>query len=466
MSTRILSVLFMALLIVSCTDDILTGSNAQPTIPLDNKDCYDFGTILSGATSATQRLIIYNENKGTIELESVRLRGGNESAFHINVDGMAGSSFTRPELLHIAKGDSLYILMEVTAPQEQSEREQTLEDFLDIACNGRMTSIRLKATTMDVEQLRNYTLEENTRWDASGHDKQIFGTLTIPEGKTLTIADSTHIYLHDQARFEVYGTLIIDGTSTEQPVQFLGDRTDKMFDNLYYSDMVGQWDGLVFFPSSKGNVIDHALFKGMTSGLQLFQDEAEGNEQQLLLRNSILKNSSVSLIRSTASNMTIENSCLMNSGDALMELNGGTYDIVHCTLANYQFWTSYPEHDLILRNPLYRCDVTNTIIYGAGKAPNIGLDYNPTIGTDSIFHYRFDHCLINANGEDDDDFISVVWAEDPLYVLVDMPNYICDPHLQEESPARRKGKASTLQRLPLDLDGKPRSTSPSIGCYE
>ncbi len=463
LSIRILGVLFMALLIVSCSDDMLTGSDAQPTIPLNAKDCYDFGTLLTGATSSTQRLIVYNNNKGTIELESVKLRGGDESAFRINVDGMAGSSFTRPDLLHIAKGDSLYILMEVTAAKEQQERERTLEDYLDIACNGRTTSVLLKATAMNVEQLRDFKLSESTRWDSQGNDKQIFGTLTIPEGVTLTVADSLQLFMHAEAMIDVYGTLIIEGASTEHPVQILGDRTDKMFDNLYYRDMVGQWGGIRFNPSSKGNVIDHAYIKGMSTGITLEQESAQDNEQQLVIRNTTLRNSNASLISATSATMTLENSCFMNSGEALMALNGGSYDITHCTLANYQFWTAYPQYDLLLSGSLYHCDITNTIVYGAGKAPNIGLDYQPSAEGDSIFHYRFDHCLLNANGEDDDNFISIIWGDDPLFKVVDVENYLCDPHLQDESPARGKGKPSTIQH---DIDGKPRSNPPSIGCYE
>lgn len=463
----------MALLLVSCSDDMQTSGDAQPTIPLNAKDCYDFGTLLSGATSATQRLIVHNDNKGAIELQSVTLRGGDDSAFRINVDGMAGVSFTRPELLHIAKGDSLFILMEVTTAKEQTERELIIEDFLDIACNGRTTSIRLQVLSQAIEQLHDITLDTDTHWDSKGLDKQIFGTLTIPEGVTLTVTDSVRLYLHADAMIDVHGTLVLQGTSTQQQVALLGDRTDKMFDNLYYYDMVGQWGGICFHPSSHGNVIDHTFIKGMTSGIVINGKDETTDGQQLTLRNSIVKNSNASLISATSATMTLENACLMNSGDALVELNGGTYDITHCTLANYQFWTAYPPADLVLRNytpgemptssPLHRCDISNTIIYGAGKAPNIGLDYAPSVSKDSIFCYRFDHCLLNAEGEDDDDFISTLWAEDPLYVLIDMPNYLCDPHLQAESPARGKGKPLPLQH---DIDGKPRSNPPSIGCYE
>lgn len=447
-----MSTLFLALAFASCHDEVLTQSQAQPTIGLQGRDCFDFGLLLTGSTSATQSLMIYNHNNGTIELQSVVLRGGKESPFKINVDGMSGTSFTHPELLRIEKGDSLYVLLDVTAPAIQAERENALQDYLDVTCNGKTTSIRLQALSLAVESLRDFTLSEDLRWDAQGLDKQIFGTLTIPEGRKLVIADSTKLFMHDQSQIEVYGTLIVEGHS-EHPVSMLGDRTDKMFDNLYYRDMSGQWGGVHYHNASSGNVIDHADIKGMTQGIT-----AEG--AQLEIRNSVFKNSNQSILKATASIVTIENSCLMNSGEALVDLTDGSCEITHCTLANYQFWTYYPDFDFILHNT--QCTVTNSIIYGNSAGPNVKVEYE----SDVAAPYLFDHCLLNAKGEDDDNFKSILWGDDPLFTTVDMPNYICDPHLKQESPARGAGTPSTIKKLPLDLDGKPRAETPSIGCYE
>lgn len=451
----ILLSLCMALAWVSCHDDVLSGAGAQPKVVLNGEGCYDFETVLSGCTSATKRLIIYNENPGVLELQSIVLRGGKESAFRVNVDGMAGTTFDRPELLHIDRGDSLFVLMEVSAPLPQQERTVALEDYLDIACNGRTTSILLRAEAVKVETLQDYTLTGDERWDATGLDKRIVGQLTIPEGRTLTVNDSLRLYMHAGASIEVYGTLVLQG-SRQGAVRLLGDRQDKMFDNLYYHDMVGQWGGIHLHPSSKDCLFEYVDMKGMTTGIV-------ADTTALTLRNAIVKNSNASLIVGHDAQLTLENSCLMNSGEPLVALHGGTQEIVHCTLANYQFWAAYPEHDLLLHN--CRCQLVNTLIYGNSQGPDIGLDYDETYAEGEA-PYHFDHCLLNAKGEDDLDFVSVIWGEDPLFVRVDMPNYVCDPHLQAESPARGKGTAATLSRLPSDLDGKPRGEHPSIGCYE
>ena len=499
--------------IASCSDDILSDAGAQPSYELNDSGCYNLGVLLTGHHTATQKLMLYNRQKGELALTSICLRGGESSIFRINVDGMAGTDFTDPDFLHIAQGDSLYILVEAAFTGEQDERDVLREDYLDILCNGRMQSIRLVVTTRDVEELQNDTIRRDTTWLEGGIDKLIYGSLTIANGATLTIEPDVTLYLHDHASIEVYGTLRICGT-LEQPVTLLGDRTDKIFDNLYYRDMAAQWGGIHIYSGSTGNLFNYADIRGMTTGIVLEQDSTDtrflseaptgtvipgdpkryaygpdflsDERQQLIVRNSLIMNSDSSLIAAHGSNMIIENSCLMNSAGALLELAGGAYDITHCTLANYNYWAAFSKCDVVMRNydaptdstrqwrPLYRCNFTNSIIYGnSGMDPNIDANGycvfvdEAGMPVDSIYNYRLDHCLVHStSGFDDDDCIAILWDADPLYLLVDMPNYICDPHLQAESPCVAVGESRTTARLPQDRDGHPRAPQPSLGCYE
>jgi len=507
----------------ACSDDLLTGIADQPSYELGDDDSYYLGVLLTGHNTATQKLMLYNRNDGEIAMQSISLRGGDSSIFRINVDGMAGTDFTNPDFLHIAKGDSLCILLEASFAGEQDEREVLREDYIDIQCNGRLSSIRLTVTTRDIEELENNSIPRDTLWQTGGLDKLIFGDLVIPEGVTLTIDSGVTLYLHDHASIQVYGSLQLLG-DLGSPVTLIGDRTDKIFDNLYYRDMASQWGGINIYPSSTGNLFHYAVIKGMTSGIRLEQDTTDtrflaeapvgqfvtedpkryaygpdflsDDHQQLIVRNSLIMNSSCSLISAIRSNMIIENSCLMNSAEALLDLNGGAYDITHCTLANYNYWAAFGLQDVSMSNhasdiipeadrtafddsvlqvpsPLYRCNFTNSIVYGkSGFDPNVLTSYIQYVDEkgaplDSIFNYRFDHCLIHSTtGYDDDDCIKILWKEDPLYQLVDMPNYTVDPHLSPESPCLGYGESRTVSRLPFDRDGKPRSQIPSIGCYE
>jgi hypothetical protein len=85
---------------------------------------------------------------------------------------------------------------------------------------------------------------------------------------------------------------------------------------------------------------------------------------------------------------------------------------------------------------------------------------------DSVFHYTFDHCLLHAQGTDDDDFIQTLWNQDPKFQLIDADNYSYDFRLGEDSPARGAGNPAYIERTPVDLDGRQRTATPSIGCYE
>lgn len=507
----------LCLSVASCSDDVLTGIAAQPAYELNDSDSYNLGVLLTGHTTATQKLMLYNRNSGEIGLSAITLRGGDTSIFRINVDGMAGTSFTNPDYLHIARGDSLTILVEATFAGRQELRDVEREDWLDIDCNGARQSIRLVVTTRDVEELRGHTVVRDTTWQQGGLDKLVYDTLTVPQGVTLTLEPGVTLYLHDHAFIAVYGTLQLRGTA-EAPVRLLGDRTDKIFDNLYYRDMSAQWGGIRFYPGSSASLFDYADIRGMTTGIVLEQDSTStrfmaekpeglfvaedpkrylygpdflGDEgQQLVIRNSLIQNSDSSLICAHNSNMIVENTCLMNSAGALLELAGGAYDVTHCTLANYNYWAAFSRCDVVMRNydlaydeqgtelrlprPLYRCNFTNTLIYGnSGKDPNVDANgftrFVDSYGTpqDSIYNYRFDHCLLHStSGFDDEDCLSILWTEDPLYLLIDRPNYICDPHLQPESPCVGRGEPRTVTRLPLDRDGKPRPAAPAIGCYE
>ena len=514
--------LSLLILATACNDDILTDAASQPSYELNDSlrdDTFHLGTLLTGHTTATQKLMLYNHCPGEIALESIRLRGGDTSIFRINVDGMAGSSFTNPDFLHIARGDSLFILLEATYAGRQDERDVEREDWLDIRCNGQTRSIRLAVTTRDVEELHNDSIRQDTLWQQGDLDKLIYGPLIIPAGVTLTIGPDVTLYLHDHASIEVFGRLLIQG-ETGHPVRLLGDRTDRIFDNLYYRDMSAQWDGLHFHAGSTGSLLAYADIRGMTTGITVRQDSCDtrflnqkpadtppasdpkryaygpdfldDDGQQLVIRHSVIMNCDSSLISARNANMIIENSLLMNSAGALLEVSGGAYDVTHCTLANYNYWAAFSRCDVVMRNhyeqpdslapgqwlkrptPLYRCNFTNTLIYGnSGRDPNV--DANGYVAfvddrgarLDSIYNYRFDHCLLQSKtGFDDDDCLAILWTDDPLYRLIDRPNYICDPHLQPESPCIGRGEARTVSRLPFDLDGNPRAATPAIGCYE
>lgn len=479
----------------ACDDDLDTSPGAQP---LASVDTLDLGTTLAGNSTPTYQLKLFNRGAKEIRLTSIALRHAGASGFRMNVDGMNGTSFTQSDLLRIASGDSLFIFVEGTF--ESDGRGLTSHtDYIDVLCNEVMQSIVLTARSKEVLQLRGLTLTSDTHWERT-QDVQIFDSLVVAPGVTLTLADSVTLYLHDKADLIVRGRLVCEGKAGA-PVTIRGDRTDNMFSNLPYDNLPSQWGAMRFAATSTGNVIEHTEIRGMTDGILIESQETDTSlfhpdeterflddeGQQIIFRSCRIKNSGNHLISARKANMIVENSELSNAAGALLLLIGGAYDITHCTLANYNFAAAVRSEAVVMTNfdtlyqsaaPLHRCNFTNSIIWGDSYPPDIRPEYRPiaessdrfgnVVLADSIFRYRFDHCLLRVAGFDDADFLSILWNEDPLYRLIDDSNYSYDFRLQAESPAREAGTPAAVARCPIDLDNTPRPTGnrPSIGCYQ
>lgn len=464
----LLLTMVFGLSVVSCDDELATSVADQPCL---SADTLWLGQLLAGNSSKTYQLHVLNPCDKEIRLSSVSLRHGDKSGFRMNVDGMNGISFDDADLLRIASHDSLFVFVEATFP-ETGEGLANHTDYIDITCNGVVQTVVLSAQSKDVLKLSGERIISDQVWSRS-LEVQIYDSLIIEKGITLTLEDSVILYLHDKAEILVRGTLLCQG-QLGSPVVLRGDRTDNMFPNLPYDNLPSQWGGLRFERSSRGSRLAYTDIHGMASGV--FVDSTD-----VSFVNCRLKNSDGNLLTGFMATIQFENCELSNAAGALFEAFGGWYDMTHCTLANYNFAAPIRQRAVHLSNvmpevaytPLYHCNFTNTIVWGDTYDPDVYPEYyrvqvdedalgNPVFA-DSIFAYRFDHCLLRANGTDDEDFIQVRWNEDPLYMLIDDANYTYDFHLQEDSPAKWSGIKTAVR---YDLDGVVRPDEPSIGCYE
>lgn len=459
--------------LVSCSEEFSTDPSDQPVL---SADTLHMGTLLVGNSSKTYQLKLYNRCRSDLRLTSISLRLAPESGFRMNVDGMNGTAFTQSDLLRIAEGDSMFIFVEATFPEACPGLTNHI-DYIDILCNDRLKTIVLEAQSKEVIKLYGAVLDRDSIWP-SGLDVQIYDSLVVPQGVTLTLMDSVTLYLHDKADIRVQGTLICDGKSG-RPVTIRGDRTDKMFDNLPYDNLPSQWGGLYIDSTAQGCRFTYTDIHGMNQGILI-------DSTAVKFESCRMKNSDGNLLTCQMSQVTMMNCELSNASGALLQCQGGWYDVTHCTLANYNFvsvarspavslsnYVEDKETDKVTIKPLYQCSFLNTLIYGRWQNPDVKLDYyksknelgKPAV-TDSIFSYRFDHCLLEANGTDDKDFIQTIWNEDPLYQTLDRDNYTYDFHLLPESPAAEAGAPEGAAVCPVDLDGVQRSDKPTIGCYE
>lgn len=460
----VLILLLSILCFVSCDDNVATGPNVQPELSADS---IHMGTVFAGISSPTYLLKLYNRNRDDLKITQIKLRNAAESGFRMNVDGMNGSDFTNSDLMRIAAGDSMFIFVEATFSKLNSSESNNVEciDYIDIVCNGKTQTVVLDAQSKEIRELRGHEVLSNevVRED---EEVQVFDSLVVSSDAELLMLPGSTFYLHDKAKIIVYGALSIQG-SQEKPVTIRGDRLDNMFYNLPYDNLPSQWGGIVLTKESHDNRISFADIRGMTDGIII--------ESDAHFFSSRIKNSDGNLISARNAEMVVENCELSNASGCLLEVIGGNCEVIHSTLANYNFASPIRQEAVRLSNcdtvahadaPLIKCNFVNTIIWGKKFVPDVRLDYFAPEQGDSIFCYSFDHCLLHADGADDEQFVATMWNLDPQFLNIDDKNYTFDLHLSSESPCLGAGTPAGATLLPLDIEGKPRAANPSLGCYE
>ena len=106
---RIIFTLFIILMMLSCERE--KPYNSPDAFLHFSDDTIFFDTIFTTIGSTTRQLRVYNRYDQPLELNSVRLAGGDQSVFRLNIDGISGNTATGVEIL---PDDSLYIFIEVT----------------------------------------------------------------------------------------------------------------------------------------------------------------------------------------------------------------------------------------------------------------------------------------------------------------------------------------------------------------
>src|SRR5690349_10731684 len=105
----LIALLFLAFAFsYSCKKDDFETGNVSLSF---SEDTIIFDTVFTTVGSATQVFTVYNNGDNPVKISSLRIAGGNNSNFRLNVDGVPGKSFTDVE---IGAKDSMFIFAEVT----------------------------------------------------------------------------------------------------------------------------------------------------------------------------------------------------------------------------------------------------------------------------------------------------------------------------------------------------------------
>jgi len=469
---RILLSSILALLITSfffsCEED--DDFSSDPNLKIEfSRDTISFDTVFTNIGSSRRTLMIYNRNNKSLVVSSAKVMNPEKSGFSIVFDGVSGEDVQNTEIL---KKDSAYLYVMVKIDPNNSDSPMSVRDSICFTINGRQQFVQLEAIGQDVHLWRGKSIASDTTL-TSERPFLIYDSLIVEKDATLNLEKNVKLFFHSGAGIKVYGTINAKGT-LEEPVIFRGDRTDNIFTNVPYDRIPGQWEGMEVDSLSFNNYFEHFHLRNSLQGIWFKPSNLSASKA--IFKNSIIHNTKSDGINAQNCDIKGENSLFSNAGGATMKLIGGKYEFLHCTLANYMsWWGMRAGKALIIGNytdnkqlaPLVKCDFSNSIIAGSGSA-EISLQEAPDV-IPTPFEHLFTNCLIKIGGEDDDNFVSTIWKEDPKFKNINNDkDYFYSFELDSISPAKNKGDMIKAYLLPLDMNGKSRlnDDGPDIGCYE
>ena len=439
-----------------------------------------FDTVFTSMGSSTHRLVIYNPYPQDLNISEVRLMGGEQSRFKINLDGDAGTVFHDKV---IPANDSLYTFLSVTIDPTDANTPFVVEDSLIFLTNGNAQQIKLVAWGQNARYIvGNQTVSvlrypyiivadslETTHW-TNELPYVIYGYALVNSWGTLHIHPGTHIHIHNKSGIVSWseGQLIVEG-SAEQPVVIEGDRLEP-----YFQDEPGQWDRIWLQECRPGadHRIEHAIIRNGYIGIQA-ESFLKATQAALRINNSIIENHTGMGVYALFYAIEANNMVIDNCGQYGFAVQiGGDYLLRHTTIGNgwwpaprttpSLFLSNYYDDETAGRQEFpFHFEMGNSIVFGtAGNEFLTDLS-----GQEVDTSYYFDHCLIKSETfhSGSPGFVNCLFNQDPLFVKPSDYDY----HLSDAlSPAVGSGSPVIGAQVPYDLEGKSRLGIPDMGAYQ
>lgn len=449
------------LLLAGCNrDDISFDSPTQ--LLRFSTDTVFCDTVYNQMRSETYAVKVFNNEDKDILIPEIKLEGGINSPYKINVDGKVGTRF---EKIALRKKDSLYVFVEI-APVANAP-EAIAEDKVVFNTPAGEQKVTLFSVVQDAEYFiqtgeNPVTINDNTTWTKE-KVKVIFGNLNVAEGKTLTMEKGTKVYFRKNSglNFEKNSSLTVNGVLGEEVI-FRGDRSDTKYDTL-----PANWNGIKM---EEGSLLkmNYARVFGGNVGLQLKESNAEIN-------NSIFHTFQNAGIYGIHSNITANNLVMNNCGEADLAIAGsGTYNVNYSTLANYWNLNSsmsavgifasniWQNENGEIESGLVILNVKNSIIYG-DTLDLVSLSNN-SAGT--AINARFDNTLmkLSSNSAFNPIGSDIIKNEDPKF-----QNYFTQKmnlRVKDDSPAKKKGTNLNNNNTTKDIVGITRTYPATLGAYQ
>ncbi|MDD3320497.1 MAG: right-handed parallel beta-helix repeat-containing protein [Paludibacter sp.] len=461
--------------VTSCNDEQFT-TNPNDVLEFST-DSLTFDTVFTTIGSTTAKILVYNNNKSSLNISEIKLSGGALSNFKVNVDGSLNANNEFKDIEIRAK-DSMYIFVQLTVDPQNSNSPVLIEDSLVFLTNGVVQKINLQAFGQNMELLKDkYILNDTTLTSTKPY--LIYGYLAIDSTKTLTLAPGCKLYFHNNADLVVYGNLKAEGTA-EQPIIMRGDRLDKLeFETPFpYNSVAGQW-GVIYLLSKTGNhVLNHVNINSGYVGIYFVNDD-KNTLPELSIKNSKIHNSLLYNLVVVNGNVTVENTEISNSSSYGVYLNGGKHTFIQSTIVNF---FNYSDVQAVSRDgkptvmimnmtkdALMETVFRNCVISGSSEN-----EFSLASKYPAQYNGVFDHCYIQKSDSlTFTQFTNIRWSKRTDTVFVrNRYDYKKDTYFDftpdSVSPARGIADKTIANSYPIDLNGNNRleDGEPDAGAYE
>ncbi len=472
-----------------------------------SQDTVLLNRVFSNISSSTQKFKVYNHSNDNITIPKIALANGENSFYRLNVDGIPGKTF---EKINILAKDSIFIFVEATIDFDKiTDNDFFYRDEVVFYSESEEQKVHLEALVLDVNlirpdrtqnpdgsfsyetivlgkdsdgelvQIKGAMLSGNTTFSG---DKPylIYDYLGVPENASLTLEPGATLYFHNNSGIIVNkNAKIISNGTLGAPVLLEDDRLEPEFE-----DTPGQWGTVWIRAGSKGNKLNYTTIKN--SSLGILADSMVINQPTLTLKNTQIYNSAGFGVLGRYAHIYGENVVIGNSGrSSFAGTQGGSYNFVHSTFANY-FSAGFREFPTVLLNnfltitkdnteatvayPLAAANFKNCIIAGSQDVELL---------LERVEEADFNYSFLNTAFQFDTNNNSLL--NNPLYDFTNTSEYkgvLLNPKWDFKNRSNNEfiiGEASEVINLadknaalavPADILGINRIIAPDMGAYQ
>ena len=205
------------------------------------------------------------------------------------------------------------------------------------------------------------TIDYDATWDASRSPYILNAPVTVAEGATLTLSSGTIVKFGLSGALNVSGTLIADGTESDQIVftSFRDDTAggDTNDDGDATSPAAGDWTGLYFAATSINNVLDQVVVRYANQGINAYtssltvsnatlSDNSNGlyvaSAASPTITGSTISGNNYGVFTNTGASPTISGNTFMNNGNAIGVANSSRPTIIGNDFSNGRIYLLDP----------------------------------------------------------------------------------------------------------------------------